>query len=35
MTAAALSGEPVRFRFMAVGDGACATPEPDPERTNL
>ncbi|MCP6140900.1 phage tail protein, partial [Klebsiella pneumoniae] len=32
MTAAALSGEPVRFKFMAVGDGSL---DPDPERTGL
>lgn len=35
MTAATLSGEPVRFKFMAVGDGAGTTPEPDPERVAL
>ncbi|HBS7709828.1 TPA: phage tail protein [Klebsiella pneumoniae] len=35
MTAAALNGEPVRFKFMAVGDGAGTTPEPDPERVAL
>ncbi|HBQ2514778.1 TPA: phage tail protein [Klebsiella pneumoniae] len=32
MTAAALSGEPVRFKYMAVGDGSL---DPDPERTGL
>ncbi|SMA39665.1 phage tail protein [Klebsiella pneumoniae] len=32
LAAAALSGEPVRFKFMAVGDGSL---DPDPERTGL
>ncbi|MCB3003689.1 phage tail protein [Klebsiella quasipneumoniae] len=35
LAAAALSGEPVNFTEMAVGDGGGTVPEPDPSRNTL
>ncbi|HBR3116181.1 TPA: phage tail protein [Klebsiella pneumoniae] len=35
MAAAAISGEPVGFSHMAVGDGGGSTTTPDPSRTDL
>ncbi|EIW8474014.1 phage tail protein, partial [Klebsiella pneumoniae] len=35
MAAAAITGDPVDFAEMAVGDGSGTLPEPDPERSAL